>query len=75
MSFVNRDLLKELFEKQEAQSRDVEELKRLKTFFKESEEAKKTKEWAFRKETLSSMKDYVSEFFLRQTASKKEASV
>ncbi len=74
MSFANKKLLQDLLDKQTKQSREIKELGTLKERFKESDETRKAKEWAFKKETLAEMNGYFSEFFLK-SASKTEAPV
>lgn len=70
MSFANKKLLQDILEKQTNQSREIKELGTLKTRFKESEETKKAKEWAFKEETQNEMKGYFTEFFLKNRSNK-----
>ena len=74
MSFANKKLLRDILEIQTKQDQETKELGTLKSRFKESEETKKAKEWAFKKETLAEMNGYLSDFFLKNRG-KKEVAV
>lgn len=70
MSFANKKLLRDILEIQTKQDRESKELGTLKSRFKESEETKKAKEWAFKKETQEQMEGSLSEFFLKNGGNK-----
>lgn len=73
MSFANKKLLRDILEIQTKQDRESEELGNLKARFKESEEAKKTKEWAFNEETQKKFDGVLSDFFLKNRSGKEIA--
>ena len=74
MSFANKKLLRNILEIETKQDRETEELKHLKTRFKESDQAKKAKEWAFKEETQKKFDGVLSDFFLK-TRSGREITV
>lgn len=70
MSFANKQLIQNLLFNQESRDKEIKELKHLKTRFKESEEAKKAKEWAYKEETQSKFNGLLSDFFLKNRSGK-----
>lgn len=70
MSFANKKLLRDILEIQTKQDRESEELGTLKNRFKESEQAKKAKEWAFKEETQKKFDGVLSDFFLKKRSGK-----
>ncbi len=70
MSFANKKLLRDILEIQTKQDRESKELGTLKSRFKESEETKKAKEWAFKEETQEKMDGYLLKFFLKNRGNK-----
>ena len=70
MSFANKDLIQSILFNQERQAKEVKELKRLQTRFKESEQAKKAKEWAYKEETQKKFDSVLSNFFLKNRSGK-----
>lgn len=70
MSFANKKMIQDLLFNQESQAKEIKELKHLKTRFKESEQARQAKEWAYREETQKKFDGVLSNFFLKNRSGK-----
>lgn len=67
MSNTTKNLIEEIFNRQDQQEKSVGELKHINKLFQESEKAKQAKEFVFG-EKLESLKGQFSSFFTRKPA-------
>lgn len=67
MSNTTKNLIEEIFNRQDQQEKSVGELKHINKLFTESEKAKQAKELIFG-EKLESLKSQFSSFFIRKSA-------
>ena len=70
MSFANKKLLRDILDIQTNRDQQAKELVTLKSRFKESDEAKKAKEWAYKEETQKKFDGVLSDFFLKNRIGK-----